>query len=262
MVPVALSIAGSDPSGGAGIQADLKTFAAFGVYGASVLTALTAQNTRGVHAVADIEPAFVGQQLDALLDDLAIGAAKTGMLARAAVIAILVERLGARPVPALVVDPVLVSSSGAALLEPAAVTLLRDRLLPLATLVTPNLAEAETLTGQPVASVDDMHRAARALVTLGARAALVTGGHLTGPAVDVLYDGREVRELTTARVVTGALHGAGCTLSAAITAGLARGMPLTAAVTDAKAWVTRAIAAAVAVGHGARPLDHRTRRDA
>jgi len=261
MVPVALTIAGSDPSGGAGIQADLKTFAAFGVYGAAVITALTAQNTNGVRAVAQVEPAFVGQQLDAVLDDLAVGAAKTGMLARGAVVELIAARLHARPLPHLVVDPVLAATSGDTLLEPSAIAHLRDQLLPLATLVTPNLREAAVLTGRPVAVLEDMRAAARALVGLGARAALVKGGHLTsGPAVDVLYDGHEVHELAAARVPTPRpIHGAGCALSAAITAGLARGLTLHVAVAAAKRWVTRALETAAAVGHGALPPNHLVR---
>jgi hydroxymethylpyrimidine/phosphomethylpyrimidine kinase len=255
-VAVALSIAGSDSSGGAGIQADVATFAAFGVRAATVVTALTAQDTTGVHAVVDVAPAFVAQQLDAVLDDVAVGAAKTGMLHRAAVVDVVVERLRARPVPALVVDPVIVATSGDALLEPAGVAALRERLLPLATLVTPNLHEAEALTGIPVGSVAEMRAAARALVALGARAALVTGGHLVGDAVDVLYDGSEVRELAAPRVATGRTHGTGCALSAAITAGLARGQPLGEAVAAAKRWITRALETAPAIGAGGRPVDH------
>ena len=255
-VPVALTIAGSDSSGGAGIQADLKTFAAFGVYGASVVTALTAQSTRGVQAVAEVDPGFVAQQLDAVLEDLPVRAAKTGMLARAAVIEIVVDRLTARRPAHLVVDPVMVATSGAVLLEPAAVACLRERLLPLATLVTPNLHEAAALTGVAVRGPDEMREAARRLVALGARAVLVKGGHLPGPALDVLYDGHDYRELSAPRLGTGPLHGAGCTLSAAITAALSRGQDLGDAVATAKRYVTRAIETATAIGHGATPLNH------
>jgi hydroxymethylpyrimidine/phosphomethylpyrimidine kinase len=254
--PVALTIAGSDPSGGAGVQADLKTFAAFGVYGASVLTALTAQNTLGVSAVVDVAPALVAQQLDAVLDDLAVGAAKTGMLHAAAVVETVAERLAARPLPFLVVDPVMVATSGDALAVPAAIAGLRARLLPLATLVTPNLHEAGVLSGRPVTDVATMREAARALVGLGARAVLVTGGHLEGDAVDVLCEGDRIRELRAPRVPTRATHGAGCSLSAAVTACLALGLDLEASVARAKRWVTRAIAGAPPLGHGARPLDH------
>src|SRR5881628_3341668 len=174
-IPIALTIAGSDSSGGAGIQADLKTFAAFGVYGASVVTALTAQNTGGVHAIAAVEASFVAAQIDAVLDDLDVGTAKTGMLLSAAVIDAVADRLATRPLPHLVVDPVLVATTGEALLEPAGIARLRERLVPLATLLTPNLREAEALTGRPVANPADMREAARALLDLGARAVLVKG---------------------------------------------------------------------------------------
>lgn len=256
MVPIALTIAGSDPSGGAGIQADLKTFAAFGVYGASVLTALTAQNTRGVRAIAAVEPAFVAQQLDAVLEDLDVTAAKTGMLFSARLIETVVDRLRAHHLRQLVVDPVMVATSGDALFEPAALATLRETLLPLATLVTPNLHEAEVLTGRPVATVAGMRDAARALLDLGARAALVTGGHLAGEPTDVLYDGRSFREFSAPRIAGTNLHGAGCTLSAAVVAGLARGQDLEVAVAAAKRFVTRAIATAPRIGRGARPVNH------
>ena len=255
MVPVALTIAGSDSSGGAGIQADLKTFSAFGVYGASVVTALTAQNTQGVRAIAELEPAFVAQQLDSVLDDLDVRAAKTGMLFRAAVIEAVAERLAARTLPHLVVDPVIAATSGDRLLEPGAIACLRTRLVPLATLVTPNLHEAEVLTAGRVADPDDMRAAARALVELGARAALVTGGHLVGDAIDVLYDGRSFFDFSAPRI-SAITHGTGCTLSAAITAGLGRGWDLPTAVAAAKDYVTRAIATAPAIGQGARPVNH------
>jgi hydroxymethylpyrimidine/phosphomethylpyrimidine kinase len=256
MVPVALTIAGSDSSGGAGIQADLKTFTAFGVYGASVITALTAQNTRGVQAVMPVEPDFVARQLDAVLDDLDVTAVKTGMLVSAAVIEVVVDRLRAHPVAHLVVDPVMAASSGARLLEPDAHSILRTALLPLATLVTPNLDEAQVLTGLRVTSPAEMRDAARALVDRGARAALVTGGHLAGDALDVLYDGHNLHEFAARRLGAGSRHGTGCTLSAAITAGLARGDELVAAVAAAKRYVTHAIESAPAIGHGAGPVDH------
>jgi hydroxymethylpyrimidine/phosphomethylpyrimidine kinase len=259
VIPVALTIAGSDSSGGAGIQADLLTFAAFGVHGASVVTALTAQNTSGIRAVLEVEPGFVAQQIDAVLDYLEVRAAKTGMLYRAAVVAALAERLHARPLPHLVVDPVLAATTGLSLAEPAAIATLRDRLLPLATLVTPNLHEAEVLTGRPVTARADMREAARALLALGARAALVTGGHLAGDAVDVLYDGRAFREFSAPRVETCSTHGTGCVLSAAVTAGLALGRGLEEAVAAAKRHVTQALATAPGIGHGRGPLNLRYR---
>jgi hydroxymethylpyrimidine/phosphomethylpyrimidine kinase len=256
MTPVALTIAGSDSGGGAGIQADLKTFAAFGVFGTSALTALTAQNTRGVTAIAEIEPAFVAAQIDAVADDFEIGAAKTGMLSRAAVIEAVAERIRAHKIPNLVVDPVMAAASGDVLLAPDAVGMMRDAMLPLATLATPNLREAELLTGAKISTPAEMAAAARAIVALGARATLVKGGALEGDALDVLYDGRAIREFRAARVGGPRAHGAGCTLSAAIAAGLALGCSPERAIVDAKAFVTRAIETAPRIGHGSRPLNH------
>jgi hydroxymethylpyrimidine/phosphomethylpyrimidine kinase len=256
MVSIALTIAGSDSSGGAGIQADLATFSAFKVYGASVLTALTAQNTTGVRAIFEVSPQFVAQQLDAVLDDLDVAAAKTGMLARAVIIEELSERLRVRPVPYVVVDPVMVATSGDLLLDPAATAAMRERMLPLATLVTPNLREAEVLTGRAVSTVAEMRDAARALVDLGAGAALVKGGHLAGEATDVFFDGRRLREFSAARIATRNTHGTGCTLSAAVTAGLAIGHGLETAIANAKSYVTRAIELAPDIGHGHGPVNH------
>jgi hydroxymethylpyrimidine/phosphomethylpyrimidine kinase len=223
-----------------------------------VLTAVTAQNTVGVLGVVGIEPDFVGKQLAAVLDDLQVAAAKTGMLARATVVEAVAEALRAHPVPALVVDPVMVASSGDELLDAAGVAALRARLLPIATLVTPNLREAEALTGRSVASLDEMRNAAVALVDLGARAALVKGGHLRDGerAVDVFYDGERVREYVAPRVSGRATHGTGCTLSAAITAGLAQGRDMGAAIANAKRFVTRALGSAEPIGRGAWPLNH------
>jgi hydroxymethylpyrimidine/phosphomethylpyrimidine kinase len=256
--PVALTIAGSDSGGGAGIQADLKTFAAFGVFGTSALTALTAQNTRGVTAIAEVEPAFIAAQVDAVADDFEIAAAKTGMLSHAAVIEVVAERIRARQIKNLVVDPVMAAASGDVLLAPDAIGMMRDTMLPLAALATPNLREAELLTGAKISTIDKMAAAARAIVALGARAALVKGGALAGDAIDVLFDGRAIREFRAPRVGAPRAHGAGCTLSAAIAAGLALGHPLERAIADAKAFVTRAIETAPRIGHGARPLNHLT----
>src|SRR5690242_19218178 len=252
--PVALTIAGSDPTGGAGLQADLLTFTALGVHGASVATALTAQDTRGVRATDAVAPGFVSAQLDAVLDDLDVRAVKTGMLHRGAVVHVVAARLSARKTLPLVVDPVIAASDGAPLLDAAGVESLRTRLLPLATLVTPNLAEAAALTGLTVDGPAAMADAARALVALGARAALVTGGHLEGDAVDVLHDGHAVRELRAPRIPGPPVHGTGCAFAAASAARLACGAALPEAVVDAKAFVARAITAAVALGRGARIL--------
>ena len=256
MVVVTLTIAGSDSSGGAGIQADLKTFSAFGVYGASVLTALTAQNTQGVRAIVDLEPLFIARQIDAVAEDLPIGAAKTGMLSRSGVIEAVVDRLQAYRVPHLVVDPVMVAASGDILLEPAAIASMRE-LLPLATVITPNLREAELLTGRRIADVAEMREAAQMLVRMGARAALVKGGRLaSGDAIDVLCDANTLREFRAPRIAIGRAHGAGCTLSAALAAALALGERLEDAVAAAKDYVTRALATAPRLGHGATLLNH------
>ncbi|HWP65433.1 MAG TPA: bifunctional hydroxymethylpyrimidine kinase/phosphomethylpyrimidine kinase [Candidatus Limnocylindria bacterium] len=256
MTSAALTIAGSDPSGGAGIQADLKTFAAYRVYGAAVLTALTAQNTRGVRTVEVVPPDFLAAQLDAVLDDLRIGAIKTGMLPNGAAVEVVARAMARVPSVPLVVDPVLVSTSGHALADASTVTALRTTLLPRAHLVTPNLAEAEALLGTPVRSPADMQAAARALVGLGARAALVKGGHLTGSAYDVLCAGDRVHEFDAPRLTVASTHGTGCALSAAIAAALARGEPLVEAVGRAKRYVHRALERAVAIGGGVRLLDH------
>ena len=256
ITPVALTIAGSDSGGGAGIQADLKTFAAFGVFGTSVLTALTAQNTRGVTAISNVAPDFVAAQFDAVASDFQIAAAKTGMLSRTAIIEVVADRIRAHKIANLVVDPVMAAASGDVLLEPDAIARMRDAMLPLAAVVTPNLREAELLTSRSVRTLDEMADAARAIVQMGARAALVKGGGLVGAAIDVFFDGRTMRELLGPRIEIERIHGAGCTLSAAIAAGLARGQSLDHAVETAKAFVRRAIETSPQIGHGARPLNH------
>jgi hydroxymethylpyrimidine/phosphomethylpyrimidine kinase len=262
MTAVALTIAGSDSSGGAGIQADLKTFAAFAVFGTSAITAITAQNTRGVSGVANLDPAFVAAQIDAVADDFTIAAAKTGMLSRTEIIGAVANRLRVRKIPNVVVDPVMVAASGDVLLEPDAITMMRDVMLPLATVVTPNLREASILTGRDVSNRDAMREAAQALVALGARAALVKGGSPAAVAVqnqdaiDILYDGHNFREFRAPRVAIGRAHGAGCTLSAAIAASLARGESLENAIDAAKRYVTLALQNAPQIGHGSRPLNH------
>ncbi|MGH8014055.1 MAG: bifunctional hydroxymethylpyrimidine kinase/phosphomethylpyrimidine kinase [Candidatus Binataceae bacterium] len=254
---VALTIAGSDPSGGAGIQADLKTFSAFGIYGASVITALTAQNTRGVSAIADLDPDFVAAQLDAVLDDLPVAALKTGMLSRSDIIEVVARRLQSRRQLHVVVDPVMVTANGDALLAADAVAAMRDLMLPLAEIITPNLREAEILAGFQVAEPAAMREAARALVRMGARAALVKGGRLkSGDALDVFHDGATTHDLRAPRVAVARAHGTGCTLSAAIAAGLARGRKLEDAVVEAKDYVTRALEDRPAIGHGAAVLNH------
>jgi len=257
MLPVALSIAGSDSSGGAGIQADLKTFQAFGVFGTTAITALTAQNTLGVTAVHAIPPEMVIEQIRLVATDLHPAACKTGMLATAELVEVVadaIEELGLRN---YVLDPVMVSTSGARLLDRDAESSIMERLLPLCTLVTPNLDEAAVMAGRPVVDEEAMREVARELVTRGAGAALIKGGHLSGDViVDVLFDGREFRRWERPRIETRNTHGTGCTLAAAITAGLARGEPLANAVAGGLEFVHRAILEAPGLGAGHGPLNH------
>lgn len=259
--PIALTIAGSDSSGGAGIQADLKTFSALGVYGASVLTALTAQNTTGVQGVHPVPPSFVAAQIDSVLGDLDVRAAKTGMLADAAIIEAVVSRLQAhgRDIP-LVVDPVMVATSGDVLLAPDAIETVRTRLIPYATLITPNLPEAAQLLSAPTATTEAEIRDQLArLMHLGAKAVLLKGGHGEGrEATDYLAIGERVIPISAPRIVTRHTHGTGCTLSAAIAAYLAMGEGLETAVRRAKRYVHEAIGAgqSLGVGHGNGPVDH------
>jgi hydroxymethylpyrimidine/phosphomethylpyrimidine kinase len=254
---VALTIAGSDSGAGAGIQADLKTFAALGVYGVTVLTAVTAQNTVGVRAVQEIEPDIVAAQLDAVAEDFPIVALKTGMLSSVSIIAAVAAGIRRHRLSQLVVDPVMVAKSGDRLLHEDAVSALRTLLLPLAELVTPNLPEAEVLAGRPIHSVADRVEAARAIIKLGARAVVVKGGHAQDdPVVDLLVEGNAVYEFRAPRIRTTSTHGTGCTFSAAITAGLAQGLELRAAVAQAKTYVSLALERAEPLGHGHGPLGH------
>jgi len=262
MSAVALTIAGSDSGGGAGVQADLKTFASFGVFGTSVITALTAQNTVGVRAIATVEASFVGAQFDAVADDLEINAAKTGMLARRAVIEIVADRIRAHRVVNLVVDPVMVAASGDLLLEAEAIAAMRDLMLPLARIVTPNIREAEILTGMPIDDANAVREAAQRITAMGARAALIKGGRRSGPdSIDVLHDGRATREFRARRIPVTRAHGTGCTLSAAIAASFALGLTLDEAVDVAKRYVARALESAPRIGHGATPLNHLVKPD-
>ncbi|MBT9177140.1 MAG: Hydroxymethylpyrimidine/phosphomethylpyrimidine kinase [Firmicutes bacterium] len=252
----ALTIAGSDSSGGAGIQADLKTFSALGVYGMSVITAVTAQNTCGVSAVQDISPAIISAQIEAVFSDIPVHAVKIGMVSKVETIETIAASLGRFAPRFVVLDPVMVAKSGHALIEPAAIAALRTRLFPLALLITPNIPEAETLLGEKIADVAAMERAARALYACGPRAVLVKGGHLDGEAVDVLFDGHECRHFTAPRLAARHTHGTGCTLSAAIAALLARGYLLTEAVERAKTYISGAIAHAFPLGAGVGPVHH------
>ena len=257
--PKLLSIAGSDPSGGAGVQADLKTFAAFGAYGMAAITALTVQSTRGVLKVAPVSAALVAAQTDAIFEDIAVDAVKIGMLARpstARAVAASLKRSGARNI---VLDPVLSASRGANLSAAGLPRAILEHLAPLATLITPNLTEAAILTGTPIArNVQDMEAQARALVAVGAKAALVKGGHLDGAPADALHSQGATRVFYGERVETRNTHGTGCALSSAVACLLARGLDLEAAIIEAKRWLTQALSAGakVRLGAGAGPPDH------
>jgi len=273
----ALTVAGSDSGGGAGIQADLKTFAAFDVYGMSVVTALTAQNTLGVQGVHYVEPAFVAQQLASVFDDFGSDAVKTGMLGSSEIIRTVATALRGRRARQIVVDPVMVAKGGQALIDEDAVLELKTSLLPLALVTTPNIPEAEALTGQPIVSWADCHRAAREIAESGVQAVIVKGGHAQSAwnddvdwdagltqqmAVDVVYSDGRFTYFASPRIDTIKTHGTGCTYSSAIAAGLARGRSLLQAVADAKAFISDAIASAATwnVGHGHGPTDHGVQR--
>lgn len=257
MVPIALTIAGSDPSGGAGIQADLKTFHQHGVYGTSVLTLLTVQNTRSVDRVEPMPVDLVLEQLEAVLADVPPAAAKTGALGTAELVEAVADMAGTFSFP-LVVDPVMVSKHGAPLLPAGAADSVRRQLLPRAFLVTPNLHEAAALSGREVRDLASARDAARAIGDLGVTAVLVKGGHLNGEPTDVLWYGNELLELSAERIATRHTHGTGCTYSASIVARLARGDALPAAVAGAKRWLTEALRRAPGIGGGVGPVDHTT----
>ena len=260
MTAIAVTIAGSDSSGGAGIQADLKTFAALGVYGASVLTALTAQNTKGVTAIHDVPADFITAQIDAVFSDLDVAAVKIGMLSQVAAIEAVAQGLARYKAKNIVLDPVMIATSGDRLLAASAVAALRTQLIPRALVVTPNLPEAAALTGASIARNErEMEVQAREILALGARNVLIKGGHGDGAeSVDLLVGEGDVIRLSARRIATRNTHGTGCTLSSAIAARLAKGSDLAAAVHDAKAYVTTAIAMTdqLDVGHGSGPLHH------
>jgi len=255
-VPTALTIAGSDSGGGAGIQADLKTFSAFRVFGTSAITALTAQNSLGVHGVLNVAPEFVARQIDAVLSDIGADAIKIGMLSTAPIIEAVAARLRAHDRRPIVLDPVMIAKSGDPLLEPAARAALIAEMLPLAAIVTPNLHEAAVLAGISVESEADMADVARRILALGPRAVLVKGGHLKDAATDLLWDGRTLHRFEAPRLDSPHTHGTGCTLSAAIAAGLAHGRALVDAVGDAKRYVTAAIRGGFQAGRGVGALRH------
>ena len=250
----ALTIAGSDSGGGAGIQADLRTFQAHGVFGLSAITAITAQNTLGVHAVQALDPGIVAAQIDAVAADFTISAVKIGMLANAEIVRAVASAIDRHRLQPVVLDPVVIAKGGDALLAADAVNALRDELIPRATVITPNLAEAEALTGRRVASISDMRLAAADLLRAGARAVVIKGGHLDGPAIDLFVDANFSEELSAPRLATAHTHGTGCTFASAIAARLALGDDLPSAVRAAKAYVHRAIELAPGLGHGHGPL--------
>jgi hydroxymethylpyrimidine/phosphomethylpyrimidine kinase len=254
----ALTIAGSDNSGGAGIQADLKTFMAFGVYGMSAITAVTAQNTRGVIGFEEVSHGLISAQIDSVMSDIGVDAAKTGMLASAVIVSLVAAKAREWKIPNLVVDPVMVAKSGDALLAADAQEAVRSVLLPVALVVTPNTPEAEALTGRTIETLESMRAAARDLHGMGVRWVVVKGGHLPseGDAIDVVFDGREFTELRSPRFATKNTHGTGCTLSAAIAAGLAKGRDPLSAITRAKQYVSRAIETSLAIGQGHGPTNH------
>jgi hydroxymethylpyrimidine/phosphomethylpyrimidine kinase len=259
MTPVALAIAGSDPAGGAGIQGDLKTFEAHGVFGTTAITALTVQNTRGVTRVAAIEPGLVVEQIDAVVSDLGAAATKIGMLANGDIVLAVARAIARHGLNNVVADVVIAATGGHRLLDERGVIAFRDHLMPLATVVTPNALEAALLSDMTVRNIEDARAAARRIVEQGARAVIVKGGHIEGPeSVDVLFDGRQLVELRAARIDTRHTHGTGCAYSSAIAARLALGDDLITAARAAKAYVTRAIASAPGLGHGHGPLGFRT----
>jgi len=257
MIPVCLTIAGSDPSGGAGIQADLKTFHRHGVYGAAAITLITVQNTRGVESVHLLDPDLVAAQVRSVLDDLPVAVIKTGALGNAAIAIALVGTLRKRAIP-LILDPVMVSKHGAPLMAPTEVSGIVDSLFPLARLVTPNLPEAEVILGRKIEGLEQQRRAARDLLDrTGCQAALVKGGHAEGDEVfDVLWDGRRMHEVRAKRLETPHTHGTGCTTASAIAAFLAQGMSLPDAFGAAIDWVHKAIAEAPGIGGGNGPINH------
>lgn len=250
-----MTIAGSDSGAGAGIQADLKTFASLGVYGTSAITAITAQNTVGVKSVQELPAQMVRDQIEAIFNDFEVEAAKTGMLANSEIIGAVAETVKKFKLKNLVVDPVMVAKSGDHLLKPEAMNDLKNKLLPLALVVTPNLIEAEVLTDMKISSVEEMKKAAIKILNLGPKAVVVKGGHLEGKPIDVFYDGENFQELTAQRIMTTNNHGAGCTFSAAICGFLTLRLDLYSAVVSAKEYITQALKASYQVGHGHGPVN-------
>jgi hydroxymethylpyrimidine/phosphomethylpyrimidine kinase len=255
-IPKVLTIAGSDSGAGAGIQADLKTFAALGVYGTSAITAITAQNTVKVTKIFELSPELVAAQIDAVMQDIGAQALKTGMLANAAIIEVTAAKIRHYNLKNLVVDPVMVAKSGDLLLRKDAIQALRSRLIPLAKVVTPNLPEAEELTEMKLTRAKEIEEAGRRIIAMGAKSVVIKGGHRRGPAIDLFFDGKKIRVLRSPRIRTRHTHGTGCTFSAAIAAYLAKGEKLEDAVVLAKKYITQAIRRGFAVGSGHSPVHH------
>ncbi len=254
-LPVALTIAGSDSGGGAGIQADLKTFAVLGVHGTSAITAITAQNTMGVTDILELPTSLIREQIRVVVEDIGVQATKTGMLSSPEIIEAVATSIELHGLRALVVDPVMVAKGGAKLLHDDAVATIRARLIPLAAIITPNLPETEVLLGRSITTIEERRQAARDLVAMGARAAVVKGGHARGDVTDVYFDGTELVELPGRRIDTPNTHGSGCVFSAAITANLALGAEPLEAVREAKDFITQAIAQSLEIGHGHGPVN-------
>ena len=255
-IPKAMTIAGSDSGGGAGIQADLKTFAALGVYGTVTLTAITAQNTVGVTGVHEIPAEMIIAQMDAVMGDIGADAVKTGMLSSREIVEVVADQVQKYGIRALVVDPVMVAKSGDPLLREDAVEAVRTHLVPLAAVVTPNIPEAESLTGMTIKADADVREAAERIIQMGARTVVVKGGHREGPATDLLYDGVTFREFSAPRIDTVNTHGTGCTFASAVAAGLAQKKTVEDSVAQAKEYVTEAIRSSFPVGSGHGPLNH------
>lgn len=251
-----LTIAGSDSCGGAGIQADLKTFSAHGVYGMSVITAVTAQNTQGVFGVQDISAELIIKQIEAIFEDIRVDGLKIGMVSQIETIMAITEGLLFYKPSGIVLDPVMVSKSGYHLLQPEAKDALASNLLPLATIVTPNIPEAEVLTGMKIFNLEEMENAARRIFEMGPQNVLIKGGHLDSEATDVLFDGTDISYFRSRRINTKNTHGTGCTLSAAISSNLAKGYPIGVAVGKAKEYITIAIENSIPLGNGAGPTNH------
>lgn len=251
-----LTIAGSDSCGGAGIQADLKTFSALGTYGMSVITAVTVQNTKGVFGAQDIRQDIIAGQIDAIFTDIEVGAVKVGMVSQIETIETIVQKLIEYKVKQVVVDPVMISKSGFDLMNPEAKDTLIKKLIPLAFIVTPNLPEAEVITGMEIHDLQAMEEAARCIYAMGAKNVLIKGGHLENDATDLLFDGTKITSFSGARIDTKNTHGTGCTLSSAIAANLAKGNGVLEAVTKAKEYITIAIAHSLDIGHGVGPTNH------